>query len=179
MTVWLDTLVPTPAARTRHAVEVAAPPERVWEALRAQRPFDLWLVRALFAVRTLSLRRGPSLSLADGLRRSGFVELPAGEGAWVIGTAGRFWRRDGGLVRLSTAEHFQAYREPGSSRATLAFAVEPAGEGRSRLVTETRVETFGDDARRDFGRYWTAVGPFSGLLRRALLRAVRKSAERS
>ena len=47
------------------------------------------------------------------------------------------------------------------------------------LSTETRIQYFGAAARRKFRLYWTLVGPFSGLIRRALLRGVRQQAERS
>jgi hypothetical protein len=35
-----------------------------------------------------------------------------------------------------------------------------------------------EDSRASFRRYWTVVRPFSGLLRRVMLRAVRRAAER-
>ncbi len=42
------------------------------------------------------------------------------------------------------------------------------------LATETRIRYFGPAARRKFRLYWTFVGPFSGLVRGALLRGVRR-----
>jgi hypothetical protein len=47
------------------------------------------------------------------------------------------------------------------------------------LSTETRILCFGENARRTFRLYWTFVGPFSGLIRRGLLRGVRARAERA
>ncbi len=48
---------------------------------------------------------------------------------------------------------------------------------RVHLATETRIRYFGTAARRKFRLYWTFVGPFSGLIRRALLRGVRRRAQ--
>jgi hypothetical protein len=48
----------------------------------------------------------------------------------------------------------------------------------SDLSTETCIQYFGGDARRKFRRYWTLVGPFSAMLRKALLRGIARRAER-
>ena len=62
-------------------------------------------------------------------------------------------------------------------KAAWNLRVVATGPGRSRLTTETRVLGFGDDARRKFRLYWSVVGPFSGAIRTALLRSVRRHAE--
>src|SRR6185436_19359825 len=77
----------------------------------------------------------------------------------------RFWTHSGGIVRLASPEAWRAYCEDGSARATMNFRIEDR-----RVITETRVQTFGPNARRRFRLYWTLVGPFSGLIRRAFLR---------
>jgi hypothetical protein len=46
------------------------------------------------------------------------------------------------------------------------------------LSTETCIQYFGDDARRKFRRYWTLVGPFSGMLRRSFLKGIARRADR-
>ena len=48
-----------------------------------------------------------------------------------------------------------------------------------RLETTTRVHVPDHAARRSFARYWLVVRPFSGAIRLALLRAVRRRAEAS
>jgi len=45
------------------------------------------------------------------------------------------------------------------------------------LTTETRVLCSGTAALRSFKRYWLVVGPFSGLIRRHILRAIARVAE--
>jgi hypothetical protein len=57
------------------------------------------------------------------------------------------------------------------------LAAEAAGSGRSVLRTETRVFAADAAARRAFGRYWLAVGPFSSLVRRRWLAASARVAE--
>lgn len=45
-----------------------------------------------------------------------------------------------------------------------------------RGATETRVQCLDTASRRSFRRYWRVVGPFSGLIRWVMLRAVREAA---
>jgi hypothetical protein len=175
----LDGAIPEPDALTRHSIEIRAPRQRVFEAVMALRPAHIWLVRMLFAIRTFSLRRGPSLTLADGFRRLGFVDLGGVPGeSWVVGAAGRFWQPSGGLVKLPSPEAFASYSEEGSARTCLAFSVEALPDGGSRLWTETRVQVFGAESHRLFTLYWATIGPFSSLIRKAMLAAVKRSAER-
>ncbi len=44
------------------------------------------------------------------------------------------------------------------------------------LSTETRVQLTDARSRRSFRRYWLVVRPFSGLVRRAWLRAIARRA---
>jgi hypothetical protein len=49
----------------------------------------------------------------------------------------------------------------------------------SRLYTETRVRCLGASSRRWFRLYWLVIRPFSGLLRRSMLRGIRTEAVRN
>jgi hypothetical protein len=53
----------------------------------------------------------------------------------------------------------------------------PLNEDASRLSTETRVQATDAMSRRQFLRYWRIIGPFSGLVRRDLLRRIKREAE--
>ncbi|OKK04726.1 hypothetical protein AMK26_15585 [Streptomyces sp. CB03234] len=55
---------------------------------------------------------------------------------------------------------------------------EPDGAG-ARLRTETRVYATDPGAARRFTPYWLFIEPFSGLIRRDLLAAVGRRAERA
>jgi hypothetical protein len=113
----------------------------------------------------------------EALLRSGFVLLEEQPGReLVLGLVGRFWRLDGGIVRM-TAETFGSFDAPGYARAVWNFTVAPAGEGTVQLATETRVRCTDAAARRRFLRYWRLVAPFSGLTRMEMLRVVRRDAE--
>ena len=109
--------------------------------------------------------------------RFGFTTLAEDPGREIVfGLAGQFWRPSGGLRHLADAAAFEAFAEDGCVKAAWNLRVERAGGDASDLETETRIQYFGAAARRKFRVYWTLVGPFSGLLRRALLSQVEKLA---
>jgi hypothetical protein len=166
----------------RHASVVAASPHRVDGCVR-----DVDLARSRLTAGLLSLRRLPSalnggmrpmrrVTLEDLLAR-GFVILADAPGEEIVlGVVGRFWRPDGGVVRIQP-EEFVAFAEPGHARAAWNFRIDPRGGG-CRLSTETRIDCVDAAALRRFRVYWALVGPFSGLIRRELLRLIKREAEK-
>jgi hypothetical protein len=187
----LDDCLPEFDVRTSYAVRIAASPERVYASLRTA-DFDHWgLTRALYALRAL-----PSFPMAprktwrrfreEILRQrftlkdmlvGGFTLLEERPGEeLVLGTVGRFWRSRGELCATSPAR----FREPapaGTAKAAWNFAVRRYSDGVTELRTETRVLCTDVAARRRFRAYWTLIRPFSGLIRREMLAAVRSAAE--
>jgi hypothetical protein len=106
-----------------------------------------------------------------GILSSGFVileESPNDE--LVIGLTGRFWTPTGGLA-ITNPAHFRDRPAAGQAQAAWNFLLTPTANGGTVLSTETRVRV-ADDARTSFRAYWTLVRPFSGLLRRLMLRAI-------
>lgn len=173
--------LPTYDVRSAHAIEVRAPAGVTYEAMRNLDMGKSLPVMVLFAVRGLPHlltgkvrpRRTVTLDAVLGL---GFVILEErSPGELVMGAVGKFWRPDSGLVRI-TAEEFPTFDKPGYARATMSFTVEETDVG-SRLATETRVACTDASARRMFGLYWRAIGPFSGFIRRVMLDGVKRAAE--
>jgi hypothetical protein len=117
-------------------------------------------------------------SAAEACRFGSFLELVASPEEVVLGIAGRFWRPDGGIVRDLTPEGFRDFRRMGCAKAVWNFFISPADDS-SRLSTETRVQTFGRAATVKFRLYWLVVEPFSGLIRKAMLREVKRIAEQT
>jgi hypothetical protein len=172
----LDAWLPDYDVVARHATRVAAPPEAVFAALLALDIGRSPAIRWLFRLRGLGRGR-PELSLA-GLGRSGFVELCRdAPGEIVFGLVARPWRPDGGIVRVDV-EGFRRFHRPGFARIAWSFEIEDAEGGGSALATETRVQCLGARARLLFRLYWLAVGPFSGLTRREMLKLVEADAGR-
>ena len=188
----LDDFLPYSDVASRHAVHVRATPETVFEAMwRA----DIGgpIACALLATRLLpaalagsgaararlrDLRAGPAVTLR-GLRGTGFTLLGEHPGEEVVlGITGRFWTA-GGDVMTTDPARFAAGPPAGAAQAAWSFTVTPLADGGTRLATETRVRCADADSRRRFRVYWLVIGPFSSLLRRLMLRAIRREAERA
>jgi hypothetical protein len=159
---------------------IRAAPERVWQALLEQDLGSSPLTKALLFLRGYGGRafRKSTGTFPERVVRFGFTKLEEVPGEeLVFGIAGRFWCWNGDLRPLAGRDAFLAFSEDGCVKGAWNLRVYPADGGTSVLSTETRVACYGSDARRKFRRYWTVVGPFSGLIRRALLRRVRSRAE--
>jgi hypothetical protein len=178
--VLLDTWLPEFDVSKRHAISIPAPAARVYPELLRYDLGDSFVTALLMGLRGYGFRwksRGQAAvsSLSEQLERFAFTRLEEKPGEeLVFGLVGKFWRPDGGLRRLS-AEDFAAFREPGFAKAAWNLRVEPGPGSASELSTETRVLCLGESARRKFLLYWRVVEPFSGLIRRSLLRGVRRA----
>jgi hypothetical protein len=98
----------------------------------------------------------------------GFEELARSPEEAVFGAAARPWRPGGGIGAFADAA-------PGTVRIVADFRVEALVGPRTRLSTETRIAAVDEVARRSFLRYWTLIRPFSALIRRRWLVAVRRA----
>ena len=177
----LDRWLPRWDVGRRHALDVLASGGVVWDALERHRFARSGIARFLMALRGYGRRvtSGNSLSFSQSAACFGFVELErVPERELVLGLAGRFWRADGGLRKLSR-EEFPAFEEDGAAKAVWNIQLSARGPCETELSTETRVLCFGPAARRKFLLYWTVIEPFSALTRVSLLEGVRKEALRA
>lgn len=176
----LDELVPVFDFRSHHETLVAAPPHVVAKALETYRSDreGSFFVRLLFRFRGLAAPRG---TLREALQSGGFSPLSERPGEEIVyGIAGRFWavRERENLISVRDAAGFRSFDEPGCAKAVIAIHLASGPSGRTHLSTETRVRCVDRGARRSFGLYWFLIKPFSGLIRRSMLRGIRRRAER-
>jgi len=166
-----------------HQTTVSAPIQTVYDTLRTADLGGSPIIRFLLRLRSLPAifkgaghAREPKLNL-DAVMKGGFVllgENPPNEIA--LGLAGRFWTASGGRCSLDL-EAFRTFDSPGYAKAVWNFSLVEESAGLTRLATETRVLCLDRSSRRRFRVYWTFIAPFSGLIRREVLRAIRRSAE--
>lgn len=170
----IDVFAPRYDVVERHHTVVHAPTERVYAAVRS-----LDLSRSPVA-RTLFRRGMPEKCLTlDGLLRKGFIilaEVPDKE--LVIGLVGRFWSLTGELQSLDV-EGFRSFDRRGYAKTTWNFSLEQQGENVTRLATETRVLCLDSASQRMFRFYWLLIRPFSGIIRKEPLRAIKQAAEQT
>jgi hypothetical protein len=152
----------------RHARRIDAPPERVFAAVRELSADDTPAVRLLFRLR--GLRGDTARPIFDQMERFGFEILAEEPGReLVVAAIGQPWKLRGGARPRGV--DFRTFAEPGYAKMALNWRLVDG-----TLTTETRVQLTDGTARRSFRRYWLLVRPFSGLIRRAWLRAIARRA---
>lgn len=168
----IDEFMPAYDVHERHTRLIQASAQTVFESLKAVDLRRSMLVTVLFKLRGL-----PDYALSlDGLDRIGFTllaEQPPQE--IVLGLVGQFWRLTGEIVRTNPVE-FPQFDRPGYTKAAWNFSLEERGHA-TLLATETRVQCTDEHSRRRFKMYWSVIGPFSGLIRREMLRLAAQTAE--
>ena len=163
-----------------HEIRINAPPTVVYRCLLRSDFNKQWVVRLLMTIRTGKRpprNRVPG-DLPQRLQGTGFVvlaEVPSEE--LVIGVAGKFWRPNGGRCLDLTAGDFGGFCRPGYAKAAWNFRLRTESPESTVLSTETRIKCFGRAALWKFRFYWSLVGPFSGLIRKAILKQVKTEAE--
>jgi hypothetical protein len=161
----LSDVLPDYDVRERHSIPLTAPPERVFEAVEQTTIGEMPLVRLLFRLRGLPSERERRLLDVEGFAR---VAVEPGR-ELVVAAVGRPWSPRGGLRREVDVRSFT---DPGYARMALNLLY----DGRE-LSTETRVQCTDPRSRARFRRYWLVIRPFSGLIRRAWLRAIARRAK--
>jgi len=178
-TTRLDEFVPRWQFNEFHTIEIAAPPDKVFDAIKRVRADEILFFRALTWIRRGGqplpagiLNAGTRESLIDVALKGGFVTLANDvPRELVIGTvvvAPRGTRGD------MTRDVFKTQMPPGFALAAMNFVVTPLATGGSLVTTETRVFATSASARRGFARYWRLIYPGSALIRIRWLRAVRE-----
>jgi len=176
----IDDFLPSYDVSASYETGIRAPRPAVYDSVLRSDFSELWILRLLMTLRTgkRMSRQRDGASLPQRLQGTGFVllsEVPERE--LVIGVAGKFWRPDGGRCFDLAANDFVPFSRNGYAKAVWNFKLEENSQEETTLTTETRIQCFGREALWKFRTYWTAVGPFSGLIRKAMLKQVKRQAE--
>lgn len=181
----LDEFSPAYHVNEVHRLRVAAPPDRVYAAIKAVTADDITLFRTFTWLRRFG-RPGPEsilnaperMPLLDVVTRTTFLLLadePSRE--VVVGTIVHVAHADD--IRRARALTVAEYRDlsaPGFVKATMNFYLEPDGPDATLLTTETRVFGTDDGVMRRFVPYWRVILPGSAILRVTWLQAIRRRA---
>ncbi|MGI8638502.1 MAG: hypothetical protein ACR2MG_00895 [Pyrinomonadaceae bacterium] len=157
-----------------HDIKISAKAENVYRVLNEIDLCDSAIIRWLFRLRGLPTS---GMKLRE-MRKMGFETLGAKENEEVLlGLAGKFWTLTGNLRKVD-ADNFREFDEKGFAKATWNFSLEETN-GKTLLTTETRIKCLDAESRKSFGFYWTLIQPFSGLIRKEMLKTIKKKAESS
>jgi hypothetical protein len=181
----IDDFLPAYEFYEVHETEVAATPEQVGRAVREVSFADMPVAVALMRVRAMAAGHfsAPPISripLLEIFARPGsnFLPLDAScPGEYVGGMAGRPWAARARPSGVKTPAQFLAFQAPGNVKVAFNMRWSPAGAGRTRVTTETRIKAIDDEARRTFARYWRVIYPGSAIIRRVWLDAIVARAE--
>jgi hypothetical protein len=168
-----------------HELTVHAPAQRVYDTMRTADMFDSPITRGLFFLRALPAGRSAPKVLSqpfevtiDTLLEGGFVLLgedPPHE--LLIGAVIPFGAAFSETSRPSDAAGFRDFDTPGFVKTVMNLFLTQQPDGTTRLATEPRAFCLDGGSRRRFRLYWFFIGPFSALIRRLMLRAMKKNAE--
>jgi hypothetical protein len=155
----LDQLMPRWQFVERHEIRIAAPPEKIYSAIRSVTASEIRFFQVLTSIRCMGrcretdsiLHAPPAQPIIDVALRSGFRML----------------------IDDAPRELVIGSRVAPRTFAVMNFRV--AGAGLVR--TETRVFARTDTARRKFAIYWRFIRPGSGIIRRSWLEAIKSRAE--
>lgn len=155
----LDEIVPRWQFDERHEIQIDAPPQRVFEAIRDVTPREIRFFKTLTAIRRFG--RGG---------RESIINVPDDEPILAVATRSGFRV----LIDDNPRELVIGTRIASQSSAVMNFRL----ESDSRLTTETRVVLAPSFiTRRLFTGYWRIIRPGSGIIRRSWLEAIKRRAE--
>jgi hypothetical protein len=177
----LDEFAPAWQFRELHTIRIAAPPPRVFEAIRRVTADEIVLFRTLTWIRRGGRPLAPGIlnagghePLIDVALRGGFVRLADDAPRELV--IGAVVMVPPGTRGSLTPQVFQRTLPAGFALATMNFLVTPDGSNGSLVSTETRVFANSPAARRRFAAYWRVIYPGSAIIRRMWLRAIRQRA---
>jgi hypothetical protein len=179
----LDRFIPTPEVVEHCQIRIAAPADVVLATAKGLQLLNSGLVQAVFKLRAIALGGRPDSRLRpkpllEQMQSIGWVVLAERPGREVVlGAVTKPWEAAPVFRSISGGE-FGAFREPGYVKIVWTLRAEPVGEWASVFHTETRVSTTDPETTKRFRRYWSYVAPGVELIRLAMLRPLKKAAER-
>jgi hypothetical protein len=177
----LDEFMPEWQFDERHELTIAAPPARVFDAIRHVRADEITFFQLLTWIRRGGRQLSPGI-LNAGVDRPILDVATATSFVWLANdpphevVVGTVIAAPAGTRGRLTPEVFKKTLPPGFVLATTNFVVTPDGRGGSSVVTETRVFANSPRVRRLFAAYWRTIYPGSAIIRRMWLRAIERRA---
>jgi hypothetical protein len=173
----LDHWLPEPLVRTRHRRVAHAHPDAFWRAAETVQVCDAPMLGRI--VRWRIPETPPNLRYRELFRRYPFTVLAEGERWSASGLCGRLWTIQRDYPRIASADEFLEWDTPGTVKVLFAHWIEADGDGRSVLVSESRVKPVDRRAGIRMRALWTLMGQFERLIGGEALKAAARRAERA
>ena len=159
----------------KHDILITRSPQEIYQLIDKLDFSESKVIRLLFALRGMPAR----MMNKKGLEKNGIVELEKKkDDEIIIGLIGQFWRPSGNLQKFRPDE-FIPFSAAGFAKASWNFQLIPESDKFTRLETETRIYCLDEKTKKSFSRYWFLIRPFSGMIRNAVLRSIKRKAEQN
>ena len=148
-----------------HSKIINAPVGTVYSNLRHLDFSSSWISRILFKMRGLGTNAMSFDLMVD--TGSFFTVYEKENSEWVVGLLSESFKMP------STLDNNQDFRDwnPGRGiKIAWNFKCDAITKKRVRVITETRIKCLNKKSRYIFSLYWFFIRPFSGLIRREMLR---------
>jgi hypothetical protein len=197
----LDKYLPKYDFTEIHTIKIRASAEAAYKAMQESTMKEIhWLVRLLFNLRALpekiaGRKENPlsstafpdDKSLLDQMLNSNFIKIEEQApqeivfGLIVPGSIGRVWKKSSAqILKFTDVTGFLTFNNPNFLHVIANFNIEADNEPGYVIVrTESRTKGLSEKARRNFRLYWFVIRPWSGLIRRLWLKAIKRRAEKT
>lgn len=160
----------------RHEITIRASAEDVYAAINSVNLGESWIIWGLLSLRGLGRSSARTLTLRD-MTKEGFAILGEKLNEEILlGLAGKFWSPTGCLQNIN-AGNFREFQTKGFAKAAWNFTLTETAEKAILLKTETRVQCLDKMSLANFKFYWRFIKPFSGLIRKEMLRLIKRKVE--
>ncbi|MGI9543787.1 MAG: hypothetical protein ACR2MX_11040 [Cyclobacteriaceae bacterium] len=169
-----DQYLPQADVSKAYHITIESDPSKIYPKLEYLDFSQSKLIYWLFKLRGIPVPSGMSMI---GLRNMGFVLLEQRPPqALILGLIGKFWTMHGSLQKFEPNE-FTAKNWEDQALATWSFELEALSKSQTKLITETRVLCPNGRSRRKFRLYWLLIEPFSGWIRKEILKSIKRQVE--
>jgi hypothetical protein len=170
----LDEILPRYDISSVYSIRIKASPDQVYAVLQQGIPSG-GLSKVLMMLRSVPrLLRGKKVFMNE----DPFYRLKEAKNReMVYGIIGQFWKPVVRPIPIHSLEEFLDFHKDGYCKAALNLKIQEKNEKETLLSTETRVFGYGV-AGENMKKYWRLIRPFSGMIRKELLRKVKAKAER-
>ncbi len=179
----LDRYIPKPEVAEHHQIAIDAPADVVLAAAKEMEVLDSPLIRTVFRLREMALGGEPDTrphppTLMEQMQSIGWVVLAEKAGREIVfGSVTQPWHAKP-VFRSIPPGQFKDFSEPGYVKIAWTLRADPVDDSHSIFQSDTRVCTTDEDARERFRNYWSFVAPGVELIRLAMLRPLKRAAER-
>lgn len=178
LTERLDSWLPDPAVRTRHARSAAVAPDVLWDAAASVRLNETGTLGRL--VRWRISGTPADMTFRELIATDPFHVLAEGDGWSISGLVGRIWTLSRDYPPLDGPDDFLAWDTRGTVKVLFAHWVEDDGNGGATFHSEARVDPTDRWAGMRLKAIWAALGKFERLIgAEPLAVAVRRAGELS